>query len=78
MAIEDGSMGVRTILSSPYRHTARLRPSRLDAFATHTSRAFGEVNVVFDLTLLPMAREVELRDDDLPIIQGRDGECRRS
>jgi len=77
MIIEDGSASVGAVLSSPYHHTARLGPPRLNPFATHTSRTFSEVDVVSELTALPMAGEVELWHDDPPIIEGGELKCCR-
>jgi len=77
MAIKDGSASIWTVFSSPYHHAARLGPPRLNPFATHTSRTFGEVNVVSELTALPMAGEVEFWHDDLPISEGGKFECCR-
>ena len=70
MVVEDCTTGVWPILPRPDRHAARLRPPALNAFTIHATGALRVVDVILDLTAFSVARQVKLRNDNLPVIEG--------
>ena len=74
MVVEDCTTGVRSILPCPDCHAARLRPPALNAFTIHATGTLRVVDVILDLTAFSVARQVEFRNDDLPVIEGVEAE----
>ena len=77
MVVENAPTGVGTALPRPGCHGGSLRPSGFDALAISAAGPFRVCKVVVQLTFFTVSGEMELQNNNLPVLKVRQSEGRK-